>query len=156
MLLPVKNKLTNGGWRWLAWTGKAYHPGEDLNTGAGNSDIGEPVYFCGTGEVYKVAHSNKGYGNQVIQKLDDCFVRFAHLLPFELSEGVVVDPSVSILKLGKSGAAESAHLHWEVMTPELVAWLEQKRPKDWWNFYPNGYSKQWVQTMYRNPLTYDI
>lgn len=33
------------GYNFLSWVGNAFHPGIDMNRGAGNSDLGDPIYL---------------------------------------------------------------------------------------------------------------
>jgi len=49
--------------------GKAYHPGDDLNSGAGDSDLGRPFYSATDGVVvyaYNENGSNNGWGKLLV------------------------------------------------------------------------------------------
>lgn len=58
------------GFGWLSWNGKGYHPGLDINgKGAGNADIGNPVYSRKSGKVvhvYNGTGTNAGWGKMVV------------------------------------------------------------------------------------------
>lgn len=143
---------TPGGYEFLQSTGQTRHPGKDCNSGRGNSDLGTPAAFCDFGKTFLTNRSTApGYGNQVILEHENgkYYSRYAHLLSFEVKVGQLVSPFESKIKLGKSGTS-SAHLHFELMTPELVAFAKTQK-RDWWNFYPVGRSIAWVKKYYLDP-----
>lgn len=149
-----QEKWTGSGYKWLDWTGEAYHPGIDINTGAGNTDLGEPVFCHDWGVVHKIDRADGGYGNQVIVQHNGYFSRYAHLMnDIMVHEGELTTPFTHIGKLGKTGAAASAHNHFELPTEKLITYLKSIRPNDWFRFYPNGKPKAWVQEHYLNPNT---
>jgi murein DD-endopeptidase MepM/ murein hydrolase activator NlpD len=53
------------GYGFLSWTGKQYHPGWDLNRGAGDSDLNDPVYATEDAQVL-YSDYNSGWGNHII------------------------------------------------------------------------------------------
>jgi hypothetical protein len=67
------------GYGWLEYAkytgGNAYHPGLDINgPGAGNADLGQPIYSVCDGEVefvYDGAEKNSGWGKMIIIKEED-------------------------------------------------------------------------------------
>lgn len=53
------------GYGYLSWTGRQYHPGWDLNWGAGDADFNKPVFATENGIVVDTLTS-AGWGNHVI------------------------------------------------------------------------------------------
>jgi len=155
---PVSYKVFENditfGYNWLAYDSdsKVYHPGIDYNKGAGNSDLGEPVYAVDFGFVEKIAITTTGYGRQVNLRHDDGYSKYAHLQTILVKEGDYVTPLTQIGTMGNSGTT-SAHTHCELLTNELVAYAKTVR-KDWWQFYPVNRSKAWVQQYYKNPYMF--
>lgn len=127
-----------------------YHPGVDLNTGAGNTDLNDQVYACDFGRVFFIFEGTTGYGKQIIIEHNGYFSRYAHLNGILVKVGDEVTPMTQIGLMGKTGTT-SVHLHWEMITVELIAYAKKVKT-DWWNFYPEGYSRKWVEAMYMNPL----
>jgi len=62
--------FTHYGWGYLQLatysTGKVYHPGWDLNSGAGNSDLNEPIHCPIDGRVIFAHNGRTGFGKVVI------------------------------------------------------------------------------------------
>lgn len=152
------------GFKFLSYddgqgNGFYYHPGEDINKNKGkgpNGDLNEPVLTSDFETVFKtiiVPDPNKatGYGNMVVTKSKRCFHKYAHLNKVNVSEGQNLKPGEEVGLMGKVGAANSVHLHWELPTFQLVDWIVTNVRKDWWQYYPRLKSKAWTQSMYFNP-----
>lgn len=153
LLIKSRKELTPGGYEWLEYDSRssANHPGKDYNQGVGDSDLGKPVVAADFGRGFKISFGNAGYGNQIILEHYGglLYSRSAHLSAINIKEGQIVSALETVGKLGKSGTS-SAHCHFELFTPELLAYAKTRK-KDWWNYYPVYKSKAWISQMYRNP-----
>lgn len=135
-----------------------YHPGQDINKNQGmgaNGDLNVPARSLDYGIVTKAIHvadpaTATGYGNMVVVQTRFGFVIYAHLNKILVTEGQELKPGDTIGLMGRTGAAATVHLHFEIRTFALVNYLQGIRT-DWWNFYPNNRQKDWVRTMYINP-----
>jgi hypothetical protein len=50
------------GYEYLSWTGKQYHPGWDMNEGAGDADLGMCCYATENGKIIDINTQASGYG----------------------------------------------------------------------------------------------
>lgn len=71
----VLPNFTHFGWEYLEYatygSKTCYHPGVDLNSGGGNTDLGHPIYSACDGEVeyvYNGTGTNSGWGKLLIIK----------------------------------------------------------------------------------------
>ncbi len=102
------------------------HLGDDINgIGGGNSDLGDPVYAAGLGQVVYAGVPGPGWGNMVIlahrvPDLEDpvleniCQTVYAHLDKILVQPGQVLQRGVQLGIVGTGGGAYLAHLHFEI------------------------------------------
>lgn len=102
------------------------HLGDDLNgIGGGNSDLGDPVYAAGTGQVVYAGVPGPGWGNMIIlahrvpDLEDPAKVRvyqtvYAHLEKILIKPEQVVQRGEQIGTVGTANGQYLAHLHFEV------------------------------------------
>lgn len=137
------------GYDFLQWTGTTFHPGLDYNYGAGEQDKGLPVLCIGNGFVEKCLGwdgKTKGFGNHAFVKhiLEDdtvIYSHYCHLDSFSCTEGKEINKGEEVGKCGGSGGWPS-HLHLEVRPPINKGY----------DFWPKGYSKDWVAGNYFDPF----
>jgi len=143
--------FTSFGYRFLQKTSTGvWHPGVDIGK-PGWSDYGQPVraFLDGTVRFISQNKYNSGWGLHLwIEHTNNLWSHYAHLQYIEYviahdGEHDVIEGQ-EIGKLGNSGASTGPHVHFEIM----------KHRPDYWTFYPNRKSRQWVQDHYHNPLTY--
>jgi murein DD-endopeptidase MepM/ murein hydrolase activator NlpD len=125
MALPIKNgKISTVfgkvGAKWS--TGK--HTGVDFAV-----PIGTPVLAVADGTIVN-ANWGKAYGNQVIQKVADGYVIYAHLNKARVKPGMVVKKGQIVGESGNSGNSTGPHLHLELR--DNIRWSagKAKDPKD--------------------------
>ena len=86
------------------------HAGIDFN-----GDLGDPVYAATDGKVTYATYNDAGYGNLVmIMRQDGTQTRYAHLSKIKVKRGQRVRAGDLIGKIGATGNAFGAHLHFEV------------------------------------------
>ena len=102
------------------------HLGDDLNgIGGGNSDLGDPVYAAGVGQVVYAGVPGPGWGNMVIMAhrvpdLEDASQErvyqtvYAHLDKILTQPGKMVNRGEKIGTVGTANGQYLAHLHFEV------------------------------------------
>lgn len=102
------------------------HLGDDLNgIGGGNSDLGDPVYAAGVGQVVYAGVPGPGWGNMVIlahrvPDLEDAGQErvyqtvYAHLDKILIAAGQMVNRGEKIGTVGTANGQYLAHLHFEV------------------------------------------
>ncbi|WP_345735132.1 M23 family metallopeptidase [Prosthecobacter algae] len=102
------------------------HLGDDLNgIGGGNSDLGDPVFAAGMGQVVYAGVPGPGWGNMVIlahrvTDLEDASQErvyqtvYAHLDKILIALGQVVNRGEKIGTVGTADGQYLAHLHFEV------------------------------------------
>jgi len=87
------------------------------------NDFGTPVHaaadgrvmYAGSDETVKFSKWNNYYGNVIIiRHADDFYTLYAHLSQILVKEGDKVTAGMEIGKVGQSGGAIGAHLHFEV------------------------------------------
>lgn len=142
----------------------AFHPGDDYNLGAGNADLGDPIFAVADGRVVYTQKSTVGYGYMTIiehETDEETRALIAHLYPdfafsgalklcslyghqseINVVVGQLVKAGQTIGKVGKSGNAPWAHLHFELYNPngELLT-----KP---WDYYPINQPLAWVKKQY--------
>jgi murein DD-endopeptidase MepM/ murein hydrolase activator NlpD len=139
-----------GGYAFAQWTGSVFHPGVDLNSGAGgDADLGKPVHAPVDAVVAAVLPwdgATKGEGNHVWLKADDGhWLHVDHLQAFRCTEGDVLKRGALIGTCGKTGGWDWAHVHWEVL---------YNRPAAGWWQWPAGWSKARMLAEYMDPFAY--
>jgi murein DD-endopeptidase MepM/ murein hydrolase activator NlpD len=125
MALPINNGKVSvaygkAGARWS--TGA--HTGVDFAV-----PIGTPVLAVSDGTIVN-ANWGKAYGNQVIQKVADGYVIYAHLNKVRIKPGMVVKKGQIVGESGNSGNSTGPHLHLELR--DNIRWSagKAKDPKD--------------------------
>jgi murein DD-endopeptidase MepM/ murein hydrolase activator NlpD/3D (Asp-Asp-Asp) domain-containing protein len=121
-LVLEKQALRTSTGRMTATPGVGGHRGYDFSPGAGNSDLGLPVYAASGGTVVKASAdgpsqgggANGGYGRTVWVRRGDLTVVYAHLHTVAVSVGQAVPRGTVLGTLGTSGNSTAAHLHLEV------------------------------------------
>lgn len=96
------------------------HLGDDLNgIGGWNSDLGDPVYAVGAGEIIYAGKPSPGWGNVVViqhrmanGQIYETF--YGHLDTIRLPVGYVVKRSEKIGTVGTADGTYLAHLHLEL------------------------------------------
>jgi murein DD-endopeptidase MepM/ murein hydrolase activator NlpD len=122
----VTPKLDGDGWYNAQDFNENQHLGEDWNgEGGGNSDCGEPVYAAARGVVV-YAGDFVGWGNVVIVRHclpDGAQVEtlYGHLQKILKPSGTVARRE-QIGAIGDGGGRYPCHLHFELRTPDSVAW----------------------------------
>ena len=143
--------VLDGGYDWLDWSpeGGAYHPGLDLNAGAGgDADLGRLIVASAPGVVRFAERWDgraAGYGTHLWIEHDGYaggdWTHHAHLDALLVSAGQRVQRDQPIARCGKTGWQAWAHDHVEVL---------RARPDSWWQ-WPRGWSAEHVAAAYRNP-----
>ncbi len=101
------------------------HAGVDFN-----GDLGDPVFAATDGKVTYATYNDYGYGNLVmIMRKDGTQTRYAHLSKIKVKRGQRVHAGDLIGKIGATGAAFGAHLHFEV---RVGAALTPSNPDGLW------------------------
>lgn len=146
------------GYGFLDWSivSNSYHPGEDWNIpGAGNKDLGAPVYAVANGEVV-FSGWNTALGNVILIKHaisseDFIWSQYAHLNERHVQVGDMISRRQQIGTVGRGpGNRFAAHLHFELRKANLpanawprtsgVAWSRSKVTDFWLN--PTAFIKQ--------------
>lgn len=102
--------------------GSRYHPTQKTYKFHKGCDIkmpmGTPVYASRSG-VVTYSGWRRGYGNTIeILHSDGSHTRYAHLSAVLVKKGASVKRSETLIgKVGSSGIATGAHLHFEIITP---------------------------------------
>jgi len=110
--LPLKNLVVLSP---FGRRGRRFHTGIDLR---GRRGGGDAVYASRSGMVVMAKRAH-GYGNMiVIQHSDGYFSRYAHLKKFLVRKGQRIDALQEIGIVGRTGRATTAHLHFEILTPD--------------------------------------
>jgi lipoprotein NlpD len=115
---PVNGVVTRG----FDGSREKRHAGIDIA-----SPLGTPIKTAEGGRVIYSGNEIKGYGNVVIVKHGPVFSSvYAHNAENMVREGDVVQKGQSIARVGRTGRAQQAHLHFEIrnhgrpMDPLLV------------------------------------
>jgi murein DD-endopeptidase MepM/ murein hydrolase activator NlpD len=142
------NDVTQGGFRFLDWTGDTYHPGIDFNTPGGPfSDRGAEVVACAAGIVRFVEvwdGSTKGFGTHVwVEHLGNVWTHYAHLGGAGVSPGLLIERGYPLGVCGGSGGWID-HLHFDVT---------RDRPPSWW-VWPKHWPIAQVKALYVSPLAW--
>ncbi|MEL6759836.1 MAG: LysM peptidoglycan-binding domain-containing M23 family metallopeptidase [Myxococcota bacterium] len=102
---PVRGKVL----RRYGRSGKKHHDGIDIL-----ADAGEPVHAAAAGKVV-FADEHGGYGKLILLRHDSGLITvYAHQSALLVKKGDRVDGGRVIAKVGATGSASSAHLHFEV------------------------------------------
>lgn len=102
---PVRGKVL----RRYGRSGKKHHDGIDIL-----ADAGEPVHAAASGKVV-FADEHGGYGKLILLRHDSGLITvYAHQSALLVKKGDRVDGGRVIAKVGATGNASSAHLHFEV------------------------------------------
>jgi murein DD-endopeptidase MepM/ murein hydrolase activator NlpD len=108
MALPIKNgKITTAYKKAGKMWSKGYHTGVDFAV-----PTGTPVLAVADGKIEN-ANWGKSYGNQVVQKVADGWVIYAHLNAVRCKPGQVVKKGQIVGESGNSGNSSGPHLHFE-------------------------------------------
>ncbi len=76
---------------------------------------GTPVKAARSGHVIYVGNRIKGYGNMVIVRHADTYSTvYAHLSKFNVKKGQFISRGSLLGKVGRTGRARGAHLHFEI------------------------------------------
>lgn len=127
------------GWRFLEWAkyGLKYcfHPGVDLNgKGAGNADIGDPIYSACDGEVvycYDDQDKNGGWGKLIViqeiikQQENEYLLTEENIKNNTPSDGLVVDAAKEIQSMQESAKPMQTY----APPSELSEVLKEKSPE---------------------------
>lgn len=129
-----------------------HHPGLDLNVGAGDDDLGMPVYSLMDGVVDGLVPWDGvtyGFGNhvRVRHQLADgspFWSHAAHLNEFSpgLSNGQSVDAGYILGTCGRSGNQQWSHVHYQLEKIDLAL-----------TYWPLGVSLEKMQSLYMDPRT---
>lgn len=143
------------GYDFLDWSSvsNSYHPGEDWNIpGAGNGDLGEPIFAVANGEVV-FSGWNSALGNVILIKhalssQEFVWSQYAHLDQRFVSRGEIVGRRQIIGTVGRGPENRfAAHLHFELRREDLPA-----------NAWPRTNGKAWpshrVKDYWLNPSTF--
>ena len=112
VMRPVQDGWTSGGYGYRTdpFTGeRTFHAGIDISTASGR-----PVIAAAPGKVI-VAARNGPYGNLV--EIDHGFgltTRYGHLSEFAVEVGTTVELGQIIGRVGATGRATGAHVHFEI------------------------------------------
>lgn len=162
MTYPIDFDLPHAGLKYLEWYDKhkVWHPGQDLNKGTGNADLGLPIKCPVSGEVEYVSPEptalngqNGGFGNFIViyHPAYGVWTRYAHMNKVSVKQNDKVKEGDLLGEVGKTGT-KSAHLHWEGWNSSMY-----EIQKNHWRrfcYYPSGQSKQYVTTHYFDPLAW--
>ncbi len=118
------------------------HKGADFGWWGDNwEDIN--IYAAASGEVCFCGYGENGYGYYIILQHNGFCTLYAHMSAFIVSEGESVASGESIGKMGQSGNAAGAHLHFEVRLGSYSDYFDTE-PSDPMNFLPVVQSGEYV------------
>lgn len=122
MRYPVDNYKTewnnNAGYEFGDRTSYGFHDGKDINdNGAGNSDLGKPLYAIAKGKVVGVHRHTINFGNHFFIQIDGSwgtrYVHYAHCKDIFVKEGDIVAEGQKVATVGNSGTVY-AHCHFAI------------------------------------------
>jgi murein DD-endopeptidase MepM/ murein hydrolase activator NlpD len=125
MALPIKNgKITTAYKKAGKMWSKGYHTGVDFAV-----PTGTPVLAVAEGKIEN-ANWGKSYGKQVVQKVADGWVIYAHLNAVRCKPGQTVKAGDIVGEVGSTGNSSGPHLHFEMR--DNIRWSAGKDidPKD--------------------------
>lgn len=157
MIFPLKNDHI--GYAFGAKTSYGYHGGIDYNgEGAGDSDLGLPIFCIAEGEVTSIhEHPNKydkqgkiidDWGKHLHYKIEGPwgvrYIHYAHCQEILVKSGEKIKEGQIIARVGKTGTS-SAHLHWEIkkVSNHLDSVPKTKPELDSIWEDPEAFIKQW-------------
>lgn len=148
--LSSRAAALQGGYEYLQWTGEAYHPGLDLNAGAGgNADCGRLLIATRPGVIrftgYHVTSTGRGFGNHLWHETDtEHHLHYCHADWLNVRQGQHVEQGDVLGGCGRTAGWDLCHLHFEVRdTP----------PADW-NQWVAGWGYAAVAREYRDPYAW--
>lgn len=155
----VPGKTNNNGLGYLDYYSghNVYHPGWDINVGAGWQDYGMPILCPAKGEVVFVSPAptrlngyNGGFGWYVVVYHPDLgiWTRYAHCKAVLVREGQAVKKGTQLAELGNTGTS-SPHCHFDAWRLKMQAIQESRWRK--YAFYPSGWSKTKVAEYFVDP-----
>lgn len=136
------------GWGFMEWNGTIWHPGEDWNRGAGETDYGDPLYAISEGQVVAAKDFGGTWGKIVLieHNLPDgskVWAQYAHLSEIDVVLNQMVMRGVNIGKIGNANGQWASHLHFEIRKTLLKG--------DYW---PSGLSKEAILAKYYSPTDF--
>lgn len=148
MIYPLR-RISHTGYKFLD-KGKygEWHPGIDLNAGAGNDDLGEPIIAPINGVISHRGDNAGAWGNHFHLKCETLlgtrWFHFGHCQEIMVVAGQQVSEGEVIAKVGNSGGDWTAHLHFEC-----------KKKTTGVDFYPkSSTTKTWILDHYEDPLVF--
>lgn len=125
------------------------HPGVDLNgAGAGNTDLGKPVYACAHGWISDIRPDPYGMIHQEIETpFGKRWIKYGHCKEILVAYGQWISEGQQIATIGYKGLTgvnpQTAHLHWEI----------KKQPN--YTMYPSASSTlAWVEDRWDHPMEF--
>ena len=123
------------------------HLGDDWDgNGGGNTDLGDPIYACGTGIVVLAGNMHMGWGNVVMVrhvfrepaegnalKIVDSL--YGHLDSILVRLGQTVERGQQIGTMGTAFGLYDAHLHFEVRKNINIGMYRSMFARDYSNYY---------------------
>lgn len=155
---PTRHERNRDGHRFLDYVKKQglYHPGHDYNFGIGAADRYQEVVSPTWGTVIYVSGPghNGGLGTYVVvhHPHNNATTRYMHLDSTKVHAGETVYPKQILGYLGHTGNAVGDHLHFEVLTPAGVDFINKGiRP---YGRYTKGLTKKQVASYWIDPLNW--
>ena len=123
------------------------HLGDDWDgDGGGNTDLGDPIYCCGTGIVVLAGNMHMGWGNVVmvrhtfrepaegnaIKTVDSLY---GHLDTIMVRVGEIVGRGQQIGTMGTAFGLYDAHLHFEIRKNINIGMYRSMFARDYSNYY---------------------
>ncbi len=90
---------------------KKLHKGVDFA-----APLGTPILAVQNGQVLRVQHSQKGYGNNVVLQINETTqVMYAHMDSIQVKAGQLLVQGSEIGTVGSTGSSTNPHLHFEIV-----------------------------------------
>ena len=156
----VKGTNNQNGLGYLEWYGshRVYHPGEDLNKGSGNHDLGLPITTVADGDVVWTGY-HRGFGNHMVMSHPQLnrWTHYVHLQKHILKVGDKMKAGEVVSYVGNTGT-KWAHLHFEVWRPHLFELQKNYRNRVGYKvpfaMYPTNWPKWKVAQHYEDPAVF--